>query len=265
MDSAEGNQEIWDNKNVPKNQIDLMSLSRIYYFFGYETPKGIKKPKGPWILVTIDLYSRYIDLEYIGNSATIENIIKHLKITFHKIGKPKILEADHQFNTKLFRDFLNIQGIEPYFFKGQETNKNAVVESNIKTVKNLILKYIYNFGIPRSIQMMLDIVTEEFNNHYHKGIKTTPYKAFHGYDDSHQEINIKTYPVIPNGTIVLRKPQPPRPGPVIYGRSLDIDPEPFRVIARTGNMVGLYQIQSLITGKIERKWYKPYELHTSSL
>jgi hypothetical protein len=70
-------------------QIDLMSLSRIYYFFGYETPKGIKKPKGPWILVTIDLYSRYIDLQYIGNSATIENIIKHLKITFHKIGKTK--------------------------------------------------------------------------------------------------------------------------------------------------------------------------------
>jgi hypothetical protein len=109
--------------------------------------------------------------------------------------------------------------------------------------------------------MMLDIVTEEFNNHYHKGIKTTPYKVFHGYDDSHQEINIKKYPVIPNGTIVLRKPQPPRPGSVIYGRSLDIDPEPFRVIARTGNMVGLYQIQSLVTGKIERKWYKPYELH----
>jgi hypothetical protein len=91
-----------------------MSLSRIYYFFGYETPKGIKKPKGPWILVTIDLYSRYIDLQYIGDSATIENIIKHLKITFHKIGKPT------------------------------------------------------------SIHMMLDIVTEEFNNHYHKGIKTTP-------------------------------------------------------------------------------------------
>jgi hypothetical protein len=48
---------------------------------------------------------------------------------------------------------------------------------------------------------------------------------------------------------------------VIYGRSLDIDPEPFRVIARTGNMVGLYQIQSLVSGKIEGKWYKPYELH----
>jgi hypothetical protein len=75
-------------------QIDLMSLSRIYYFFGYETPKGIKKPKGPWILVTIDLYSRYIDLQYIGDSATIENIIKHLKITFHKIAKPKIIYSD---------------------------------------------------------------------------------------------------------------------------------------------------------------------------
>jgi len=173
MDSEEHNQEIWDNKktNVPDRSYEFI---KNLLFFGYETLKEIRKPKGPWVLVTIDLYSRYIDLQYIGNSVTIENIIKHLKITFHKIGKPKILEADHQFNTKLFRDFLNIQGIEPYFFKGQETNKNAVVESNIKTVKNLILKYIYNFGIPSSIQMMLDIVTEEFNNHYHKGIKTTP-------------------------------------------------------------------------------------------
>jgi hypothetical protein len=198
-------------------QIDLMSLSRIYYFFGYETLKEIRKPKGPWVLVTIDLYSRYIDLQYIGNTATIENIINHLKKSIEKIESPKILEADHQFNTKLFRDFLNNYGIRPYFFKGQETNKKAVIESNIKTVKNLILKYIYNFGIPNNIQTMLDIVTEEFNNHYHKGIKTTPYKVFHGYDDSHQEINIKAYPVIPNGTLVLRKPQPPRPGSVIYG------------------------------------------------
>jgi len=47
---------------------------------------------------------------------------------------------------------------------------------------------------------------------------------------------------------------------VVYGRSLDIDPEPFQVIARTGNNVGLYQIKSLISGNIERKWYKPYEL-----
>jgi hypothetical protein len=47
---------------------------------------------------------------------------------------------------------------------------------------------------------------------------------------------------------------------VVYGRSLDIDPEPFQVVARIGNNVGLYQIKSLISGNIERKWYKPYEL-----
>jgi hypothetical protein len=170
-------------------QIDLMSLSRLYYFFGYETPKRIRKPKGPWVLVTIDLYSRYIDLQYIGNTATIENIIKHLEITFHKIGKPKILEADHQFNTKLFR--------------------------------------ILTLEFRDTFRPWLDIVSDEFNNHYHKGIKTTP--------------------------IVLRKPQPPRAGSVIYGRPLDIDSEPFQVMARIGNNVGLYQIQSLISGKIERK------------
>jgi len=57
------------------------------------------------------------------------------------MGKPKILEADHQFNTNLFRNFLNKLEIKPYF-KKEETNKNAVVENNIKTVKKPILKYI---------------------------------------------------------------------------------------------------------------------------
>jgi hypothetical protein len=33
------------------------------------------------------------------------------------------------------------------------------------------------------------------------------------------------------------------------------------VITRIGNNVDLYQIKSLISGKIETKWYKPYELH----
>jgi hypothetical protein len=67
--------------------------------------------------------------------------------------------------------------------------------------------------------------------------------------------------VIANGSIVLRKRQPPKHGAAIYGRSLDIDPEPFQVISRAGNNVGIYQIKSLVTGKIEGKWYKPYELH----
>jgi hypothetical protein len=66
----------------------------------------------------------------------MENNIKYLTKTFQKMGKLEILEADHQFNTKLFRDFLNKYEIRPYFFKGQETNKNTVVESNTKTVKN---------------------------------------------------------------------------------------------------------------------------------
>jgi len=65
----------------------------------------------------------------------MENNIKYLTKTFQKMGKLEILEADHQFNTKLFRDF--------------------------------------NFGIPQDIQFMLDIDAEEFNNHFHKGIKTT--------------------------------------------------------------------------------------------
>jgi len=38
--------------------------------------------------------------------------------------------------------------------------------------------------------------------------------------------------VIANGSIVLRKRQPPKHGAAIYGRSLDIDPEPFQVISR---------------------------------
>jgi hypothetical protein len=40
------------------------------------------------------------------------------------------------------------------------------------------------------------------------------------------------------GTLVLRKPQQPVSGSAIYGRSLDIAPEPFEVVARSGSVVG---------------------------
>jgi hypothetical protein len=63
------------------------------------------------------------------------------------------------------------------------------------------------------------------------------------------------------GSIVLRKRQPLRPGSAIYGRALDIDPEPFQIIARRGGNVGLCQVKSLVSGKVEGKWYKSYELH----
>jgi hypothetical protein len=261
------NPEIYSTYNsldVGTYQVDLMSLSKIYSYFGYETNKGIRKPKGPWVIVCIDIYSRFIQMQYIGFNTTMRNIIKHLKKIFRIMGNPGKIEVDNQFRTKLFIDFCKKNNIFPFFYKPEETNKNAVVESNIRVVKNMIIEYITDYGFPsddKSIQKMLDAISWTFNRRYKKSIQGFPILIFKGLQSNKQKIIRRKYDVIPNGTIVVRKPQPPRSGSVIYGRTLDVDPEPFVVVNRTGRDVGLYEIKSMVTGIKERKWYKPYELH----
>jgi hypothetical protein len=41
-------------------QVDLFSISGILKYVGFEKIKGVKRAKGPWILICIDMYSRYV-------------------------------------------------------------------------------------------------------------------------------------------------------------------------------------------------------------
>jgi hypothetical protein len=56
-------------------QVDLFSLSGLLQYIGIQIEKkGVKKPKGPWVLSCIDMYSRYLETQYIGSSSTVNKI-----------------------------------------------------------------------------------------------------------------------------------------------------------------------------------------------
>jgi hypothetical protein len=94
---------------------------------------------------------------------------------------------------------------------------------------------------------------------WHKGINAIPFEVFFGYDDNRQRIFFKDYPRIPLGTIVLRKPH--RDLGIVPLTVYQVDPEPFVVVDYEGGRhVDKYQLKSLVTDKLQNRWYKPYEL-----
>jgi hypothetical protein len=40
----------------------------------------------------------------------------------------------------------------------------------------------------------------------------------------------------------------------------DFEPEPFVITRVEGKLQGKYELRSLITGELERRWYKPFEI-----
>lgn len=189
-------------------QIDLFSISGILKYVGFEKIKGVKRAKSPWILICIDMYSRYVETQYVGLSSKMPDIIEALEKIFMKMGNPIIIQADDEFNTNLFREFCRDRNIRMYFWKPHELPKNQLVERAIKTIKNLMLKYIDIYGWPTSgdlesdCQQVLDACTWYYNRVWHLGINAIPFEVFNGFDLNRQKTKIIKYPKIKAGTIV---------------------------------------------------------------
>ncbi|MCS7317961.1 MAG: hypothetical protein NZZ41_06630 [Candidatus Dojkabacteria bacterium] len=89
-------------------QVDLFSLSRIMKYMGFEK-KDVEASKGPWVLNCIDMYSRYLELEYVGESEAMVFVKQAFKKILAKMGKPFQVQADDEFNTYKFREFVKIE------------------------------------------------------------------------------------------------------------------------------------------------------------
>jgi transposase InsO family protein len=76
------------------------------------------------------------------------------------MGKPKIFQGDQKI-IDAFRSQLSpwISGITLVMSKAHETNKNAIVERAIRTLKNDLLKYLYVRPFPR---ISGRFITEEY-------------------------------------------------------------------------------------------------------
>jgi hypothetical protein len=137
----------------------------------------IKKPKGPWVLSCNDMYSRYLETQYVGPSNRIEYIINALVIIFMRMGSPITIQAGDEFNTRAFIDFCNAHGIKYFFWKPYENPKNQLIERANLTIKRFMLNYIEKYGWPHSgshpknladdAQQVLDACTWYYNRIWH--------------------------------------------------------------------------------------------------
>ena len=142
--------------------------------------------KYKYILVVIDVYSRYVQVRAMTNREN-PNIIKNLLSIFEIMGYPYRLQSDNEFKTKEFIDLMAKSNVKLSFSDPHEINKNALVERFNRTLRDLLKKYrllYHDYNWPTYIDDLIDI----YNNTYHKTIEDTPYNIWNNLNYNQQTI-----------------------------------------------------------------------------
>jgi transposase InsO family protein len=140
-------------------QADIMDLNPLWYRIFDEYERNVLYRPKDYAFVCIDAYSRYVWSEAIDKQ-DYSSISAAILKTFVHIGKPKILQGDQKI-IDAFRNQLPpyIPGITLVMSKAHETNKNAIVERAIRTLKNDLVKYLYVYPFSR---ISGRFITEEY-------------------------------------------------------------------------------------------------------
>jgi hypothetical protein len=240
------------------------------------------RPKD-FALVCIDVFSRYVwavamdkeDTKAIADA--IAQVFRHMGIPVFFQGDKKIIDA---FKKHLKNLYPNVM---PFVTKPHETNKNAIVERAIRTLKNDLLKYLYVHEFPEirgkfvgdeyveddTTSEVLQEICRRRNNSVHRTIRQKPIDVFFYRAPNRQIIARKTYPQFNEHDLVFVKPIRIR-GDIpkkIFGFNYDI----YIIVAKDGDK---YQVRSLYNfiknikppkehaeeRRIENYWFKPYEI-----
>lgn len=141
-----------------------------------------------FLLLAIDVFSKYLFVIPLKNkSATetanaIENVIK--KFPF----KISVLQTDagKEFVNKQVKSVLDKNNVF-HRVALNPTNKAAVAERSIRTVKNLIYRYL-NEAHTRKYIDVLDKISQTYNHRKHRTIQMSPNKLITGSSKLHQKV-----------------------------------------------------------------------------
>jgi intergrase/recombinase len=108
------------------------------------------------------------------------------------MGRSEIISGDNEIISKIFGD-PEFQGINLYATTTHETNKNAIIERFIRTLKNYMLKILTdpNVKFNRFVDFTTHLIQKAcimYNNSYHRIIQARPIDVFEGRDTNKQEI-----------------------------------------------------------------------------
>jgi transposase InsO family protein len=235
-------------------QADVMELYPLWNRIYDDYERNVLYRPKDYALVCIDVYSRYVwaaafdkqDYPLIG--AAMVKIFVHM-------GKPKILQGDQKI-IDAFRNQLMpyIIGVTLVMSKAHETNKNAIVERTIRTLKNDLLNYLYVHEFQRiSGRFILeeyrevDITSQILqhicllrNHTIHRMIHEKPVDVFYRRAPNRQIIVKKKYPSYEQGDLVLVKPLQERG--VLGIKTFRFDYDIYIVLLKEGDK---YKLKSL--------------------
>jgi hypothetical protein len=215
-----------------------------------------------YALICIDIYSRYVWAVAMDKEDSASTAAAMLKIFYH-MGIPEALQGD----TKIIDYFK--KELSPYFpdvflmaSKPHETNKNAIVERAIRTIKNDLVIFLYIHGFPK--KEITDITTgilQEVctlrHNTFHRIILQKPFDVFYGREFNRQIIARKKYPQFNEKDLVIAKPLRSRGalGIKIFRFDYDI----YIILLKHGDKYKLKSLYYFIheINIVKRRWYKP--------
>jgi hypothetical protein len=149
---------------LEKVQADLIFANK----FGIGDYRGYK-----FILNTIDVFSRKayaIPLKTKKN----EDIERAFELVFKTLGKPYIVETDYgsEFNNKKLMDYFREKNIRYHV-----AAFSPHIERFNLTLEKMIVKAMEILQTKNWVKL-IPILVNNYNNTYHKSIKTTPNEAF---------------------------------------------------------------------------------------
>lgn len=156
-------------------QMDIMIYDR-YEFNKYK-----------YILFIIDIYSRYAEAYPMTNREN-KTILKGIEEIFNKMGKPKLISCDNEFDTKEFNSFCDKENIMVNFSIPNDIQKNSIVERLNRTIAGYFkkLREVKKFNWVKYLpEIMIN-----YNNSYHRTIRNIPYKIFFNGEKNKQDIYI---------------------------------------------------------------------------
>ena len=143
--------------------MDLADVSNIS-----EENEGVK-----YLLLVIDIFSKYLWVEPLKNK-TAKDVVKALQNILNKGRICQKLRSDNgkEFNNTVMKTYLKNKGI--YYFTTQNSDTKAnVVERVIKTIKNMMYRYLTKNH--RYLDILQDIV-KSYNATPHRSLNNIPPK-----------------------------------------------------------------------------------------